>query len=329
MPIISSIAACLPSREILNKDFEDQFSTRQITGVEKMVGVKSRRWANEGQSTVDLCIAAARALPGEVALDNIDLLIVALQTPTKVLPAAAFEIHGRLGLSADCACMTLSAGCTGFTDSLALAFDLLVVRNQSRALVLVGDTLSKVLDKDDRATAMIFGDAAGAALVEHNGALNTDRYVAAAGTRSDGYKAISLDWPSKDFEPKLYMKGMDVFNFTVDVASIAMEKMASLWSEKYGPIEKFDNYLIHQANNMVTAKFREKMNIDAGKMPSNLELFGNTSGSTIPLLICSEHALGSLDSNKRIMLLGFGVGLAWSAVAFDVAEDLKTAIVEL
>ena len=329
MPRISSIAACLPSREILNKDFENQFSTKQITGVEKMVGVQSRRWANDGQSTVDLCIAAARALPGEEALDNIDLLIVALQTPTKVLPAAAFEIHGRLGLNTDCACMTISAGCTGFTDSLALAFDLLVVRNQSRALVLVGDTLSKVLDRNDRATAMIFGDAACATLVEHNRELNTDCYVAAAGTRSDGFKAISLDWPNKDFEPKLYMKGMDVFNFTVDVASFAMEKMASLWSVKYDPIDKFDNYLIHQANNMVTSKFREKMNIDAGKMPSNLELFGNTSGSTIPLLICSEHALGSFVANKRVLLLGFGVGLAWSAIAFDIPEDLKTAIVEI
>mgnify|MGYP006080533165 CR=1 FL=1 len=122
---------------------------------------------------------------------------------------------------------------------------------------------------------------------------------------------------------------MDVFNFTVDVASFAMEKMASLWSVKYDPIDKFDNYLIHQANNMVTSKFREKMNIDAGKMPSNLELFGNTSGSTIPLLICSEHALGSFVANKRVLLLGFGVGLAWSAIAFDIPEDLKTAIVEI
>lgn len=327
---LKAISACVPSREVLNIDFHSHFKPAKVTGVEKVVGVKSRRWATAEQTTIDLCVSAAKALPVDAALKDIDLLIVALQTPRKLLPAAAFEIHRKLNLSESCACLTLNAGCPAFADALALAFDLLKVRKLRRAVVIVGDTLSKRLDMDDRATSMIFGDAASAALIENDPKSDEKtKYVSAGGTSSEGLEAISLELESTEQPSILTMNGLNVFNFTINTIPRVMAKMSKNWSNQYGSIEKFDCYLIHQANDMITEKLREKLGLSGSEMPSNLALYGNTSGSTIPLLICTERANGKLIGGELVLLVGFGVGLAWSAVAFEMPDNLPTSIVEL
>jgi len=164
---IAGVVSCVPSRRIDNTVFTERFGEAAVNDVVKMIGVQTRYWTDANTTTADLCYqAAARLLEGVAwAHDTIDGLIFITQTPDYRLPATACDLHGRLGLKPTCVAFDVNLGCSGYVYGLWLASTLLQ-SSCRRVLLLVGDTSSKLIDPEDRSTAILFGDAGTATAIE-------------------------------------------------------------------------------------------------------------------------------------------------------------------
>lgn len=337
MATISCIAGCVPAQAVPNSYFQAWHDEEAVQTAADLVGVETRYWAPSDVSTLDLCVAAGQALLGNAPLaegvsgplvDHIELLIFVTQTPHVMMPGMAYAAHQALGLPDSCACLSVNAGCSGYVENIALACDLLEGRDGKYALVLVGDVLSQKLDPTDRSTALVFGDAGTATLVDNvSPAAKSARRVYVSGSRSSGRGAIHLCLPQADVSPTLYMHGMDVFNFTISQIPVFIKSVRSAWRDKYGIAADEDYFLLHQANRMILKHVMKKMKLPAEKMPINIQNFGNTSGATIPLLMLDMLKEGICFENSQVLMTGFGVGLGWAAMISDMAKIHSAGII--
>ncbi len=331
------VVTAVPANVVSNEYFESRFAKEDIANVVKMIGVQERRWVSAGQTTVDLCLLAARQLMDDLNwhADDIGLLILVTQTPDYALPASACVLHGLLGLGPRCASFDVNLGCSGYVYGLWLASQIVQSGTVKKAIVLVGDT-SYYSDESDRSTAMVFGDAGSATAIEHRvGAKAWHFIVGTDGTgarnlivpRSGTRQETPTDQRMANHDPSmLFMDGGEIFNFTL---SSVPPLAHSLFVYSDVTSSAFDAFLFHQANTFMIKHLAKKMKLPADRVPMNMERYGNTSSASIPLLMCDVLSSRLQSGSSRLALFGFGVGYSWAAADISCESLHAAKVVEL
>ena len=325
---ISGLSAAVPKGVITLDEGFFPFPQKEIQAVCKMTGIQALRRAGDEMCASDLCAAAARELfkSGLGHPQDCDFLLFITQTPDVLMPATACMLQYRLGLRDDVLAFDLNKGCMGFTDGLLLAYSLIKGLRLRQGLLLVGDTYSKALEPSDRQTSLIFGDAGCAVWLEQTDnseikafTFGTDGSGADSLTQRLGYRyglsaCLKENKPLASVgDPFLRMDGVEVFDFTLRrVPPMLHYVMAEAgWS-----YEEIDTFLLHQANLFIHKSIAKKMKHSLEKYPTSLERFGNTTVASIPLTM-SLLGRDFFQQPRKMVLAGYGIGLAWSAVAVE------------
>ena len=342
---ITAMAAAVPSRIINNYEYTEFFPADQVKDVVDKIGVFERRFADKDTCSSDLCFAAAEKLIQDNNIDKgeIDLLVFLSQTPDYRMPDTSICLQARLGLSNSCIAFDMQMGCSGFCYILSVVYGMMQGGHLRKALILDGETLSKIISPKDRTTAFIFGDGGVAALVERNEkfgkswfSLNSD------GTCEDlikikggGYRYMSSPESLKEKvvdaygnirnEEQVYMRGGDVFKFVIREIPRDIKKTL-----EFSGIDKeqIDYIVFHQANNFINSHIAHKMKLDTTKVPHTIEKYGNVSSVSVPLTIISELK-GKLDGQKQMLMCAFGVGMSWATAIVPLVDCKISDIVEV
>lgn len=339
------MAGAVPKHVIHNYEYTQYFPADQVKEVVDKVGVFERRFADEKTCSSDLCYAAAERLIADNNVDKseIDLLVFLSQTPDYRMPATSIILQDRLGLPQSCVAFDMQLGCAGFCYALSVVYGMMQGGNIRKALILDGETRSKVYSPKDRRSAFIFGDGGVAALVERNEkfgkswfSLNSD------GSRHDlimikggGYRNMSSEETLKErvvdeygnirSDEQGYMRGGDVFNFVIREIPRDIKKTL-----EFSGVDKdtIDYIVFHQANNFINSYIAKKMKLGTDKIPHTIEKFGNTSSVSVPLTIVSELK-DKLEGNKTLLLSAFGVGMCWATGIVPFVDCKVSEIVEV
>jgi 3-oxoacyl-[acyl-carrier-protein] synthase-3 len=313
---ITGLGVHTPERVVTNDELSTLVDTSDEWIVER-TGIKERRIASDEEALTDICLPAARRaleMAGAQAKE-IDLLIVATVTPDMAFPSSSALIADALGMP-DAAAYDLSAGCTGFVYAVAQAHAMLAAGLSKKALVIGGDVLSKILDWTDRSTLVLFGDGAGAVVmerVEEGGFLGFE-------LGADGGGGANLWLPgsgSRHFdEPDKYVKmnGREVFKFATRVMVSSAE---AILEECDLAVEDVDVYVPHQANVRIIDHAVRKLGIPQEKTVINVQRYGNTSSGSIPLALADAADDGRLEPGKLVLLTGMGAGLTWGSALIE------------
>ena len=342
---ITAMAGAVPKKVIKNLEYTEYFPEDQVKEVVEKVGIYERRFADEQTCSSDLCFAAAQKLiiDNNIDRDEIDLLVFISQTADYRMPATSITLQHRLGLSNSCIAFDINLGCSAFIYGLSVVYSMLQAGGIRKALILDGETRSKVYGPRDRRSAFIFGDGGVAALVERDEKFGeTTLSLNSDGSRADlimikagGYRHMSTPETLKErvvdeygnmrSEEQGYMKGGDVFNFVIREIPRDIKKTMAEAGVTVGDI---DYFCFHQANNFINSYIAKKMKLDLEKIPHTIEKYGNTSSVSVPLTIVSELK-GRLDGPKTLMLSAFGVGMTWATGIVSFVDTRISDIVEV
>ncbi len=313
---ITGLGVHVPERVLTNDELSTLVDTNDEWIVER-TGIRERRIAAEDEALTDICLPAARRALEMAGADpaTIDLLIVATVTPDMAFPSSSALLADTLGMP-DAAAYDLSAGCTGFVYAIAQAHAMLAAGLSKRALVVGGDVLSKILDWTDRSTLVLFGDGAGAVVMERVGAGGFLGFELGA----DGGGGSNLWLPgsgSRTFDdPTKYVKmnGREVFKFATRVMVSSAE---AILSECGKSVEDVDVYVPHQANVRIIDHAARKLGFPQEKTIVNVNKYGNTSSGSIPLALADAADDGRLEPGKLVLLTGMGAGLTWGSALIE------------
>ncbi|HCN61149.1 MULTISPECIES: beta-ketoacyl-ACP synthase III [Mammaliicoccus] len=303
---IKGFGAYAPKQVVKNDHFESYLDTSD-EWITKMTGIKERRFAAEDEDTSDLAYeAAVRAIEDSgIDKEEIEMVIVATSTGDKPFPTVATTLQKRLGLN-KVPSMDQLAACTGFIYGIVTAQQFVNSGLYKNVLVVGADKLTKITDMNDRSTAILFGDGAGAAII---GEVSEGRGILGVELGSDGNGGPYL-YQDMD-EHTIQMNGREVFKFAVRIMGEASTKVV----EKAGlQSSDIDMFVPHQANIRIMESARERLGIEKEKMSVTVDRFGNTSAASIPLSIAYELEQGKIKDNDTIVLVGFGGGLTWGAI---------------
>jgi len=309
---ITGLGCYVPDRIVTNHELAQMVDTSDEWITER-TGIKERRFAAPDQAMSDLALPAARDALEEAGVDpvDLDLVIVATVTPDMMFPTTSALVADALGAS-DAAAYDLLAGCTGFMYALAQAYGILAAGVARRALVVGGDVLSKILDQGDRSTLVLFGDGAGAVVLERDtgeGFLGFE-----LGADGGGGKHLWLPGSgSRVFDdPERYVKmnGPEVFKFATRVLVSSAQK---LLDECDASIDDVDVYVPHQANVRIIDHATRKLGVPRDRVVVNVHRYGNTSSGSIPLALADARAEGRLARGSLVLMTGMGAGLTWGS----------------
>jgi 3-oxoacyl-[acyl-carrier-protein] synthase III len=321
---ITGLGCHVPERVLSNDDLAGLVDTND-EWIMSRTGIRERRIAADDEALTDICLPAARRALEMAAADpaSIDLLIVATVTPDMAFPSSSALLADTLGMP-DAAAYDLSAGCTGFVYAIAQAHGMLSAGLARRALVIGGDVLSKILDWTDRSTLVLFGDGAGAVVmerVEDGGFLGFE-------LGADGGGGANLWLPgsgSRRFEdPDRFVKmnGREVFKFATRVMVTSADAILAECGKTVGDV---DVYVPHQANVRIIDHAARKLGFPAEKTIVNVQKYGNTSSGSIPLALADAADDGLLEPGKLVLLTGMGAGLTWGSALIDWTHDTTGA----
>jgi 3-oxoacyl-[acyl-carrier-protein] synthase-3 len=313
---ITGLGVYAPDRVFTNKDLEQYVDTTDEWIVER-TGIRERRFADDDQALTDIARPAAVAALADAGVEpsEIDLLVCATVTPDMMFPTSSAILADELGMP-DAAAYDLLAGCTGFVYAIAQAYGMLAGGLARKALVVGGDVLSKILDWDDRSTLVLFGDGAGAVVLEPVGEGGFLGFELGA----DGGGGENLWLPgsgSRRFEDPdgmVKMNGREVFKFATRVMVSSAEKILA---ECGVSVEDIDVYVPHQANKRIIDHAARKLGIPEEKVVVNVDRFGNTSSGSIPLALADAVADGRLHEGELVLMTGMGAGLTWGSALIE------------
>lgn len=327
------VSGAVPARSKSNKDIHGDLL--EIEKTAEIVGVKSRYVCPDDICASDLCYFAAERLLDEIRWDrdSVDALIFLSQTHDYLLPATSCVLQKKLNLSVTCATFDMSLGCSGYIYGLLVAYSLIAETGIRRVLLLVGDTISKILSPYDMPANVLFGDAGTASAIEFDkdsvdsfitvgtdGAGFSSLIVEVGGFRKQKstYTGIRKPGPKDKIlrsEEELFMDGSAVFSFALSKVTPLVKNLLSLSNHE---IKEVDYWLFHQANKFMLEHLINKLGILPEKSLMNIDRFGNTSPPSIPLLMVSEN-LQHLSKNQqlKLCLVGFGVGFSWGAALLE------------
>jgi 3-oxoacyl-[acyl-carrier-protein] synthase III len=313
---ITGLGTHVPERVLTNAELSELVDTTD-EWIQARTGIRERRIAAEDEALTDIALPAVRdaLADAETEASEIDLLICATVTPDMMFPTSSALLADALGMP-KAAAYDLLAGCTGFVYAIAQAYAMLSSGLSKRALVVGGDVLSKILDWDDRSTLVLFGDGAGAVVmepVERGGFLGFE-----LGADGGGGEHLWLPGSgSRHFEnPDSYVKmnGREVFKFATRVLVYSAEQILT---ECGKTVEDIDVYVPHQANKRIIDYAVDKLGIPREKTVVNVDRFGNTSSGSIPLALTDARAEGRLRDGALVLMTGMGAGLTWGSALIE------------
>lgn len=314
---ITGLGAYLPEKVLTNADLEKLVDTND-EWIRSRTGIAERRIAADNEFTADLAEKAARAALKDagVAPSEVQLVIVATCTPDYQFPATAALLQHRLGCTA--AAFDLEAACSGFVYGLVVAQQFIATGAVDTVLVVGAEVMSRILDWNDRNTCVLFGDGAGAAVVQAApqgyGVIGID-----LGANGAGGELLKVEIDPKDAEGvscatprKIYQNGKEVYRFAVNVigeSAVRAAQNASLEPSKV------DLLVPHQANIRIIESAAKRMGLPMEKVFVNVHKYGNTSAASIPIALCEARDEGRLKHDDNIVIVGFGAGLTWAGAA--------------
>ena len=314
---ITSISYYLPEKVEGLSDLQHDNPDWDIQKIFEKTGIRTRHIASSDQTASDLAyIAAEQLLSDTERRREIDLLILVTQSPDYLLPTSACILQNRLALSQNCMAFDINLGCSGFVTALSIAGGLIETGVVNTGLILCADTYSKYIDKHDRACRPIFSDGAAAILLEKTALDCIGPFV--FGTDGSGFEHLIVRQGGARMtvstynqkQPTIEMHGSDVFLFTMRVVPSCIN---NLLARSGLSMDQIDLYIFHQASKLVIDNLIRLMSIDDKKVFTNFEFTGNTVSATIPIALKDAVAKGRLNTGQIVMLVGFGVGLSWSA----------------
>ena len=313
---ITGLGVYVPERVVTNDELAQHVDTTDEWIVER-TGIRERRMVTEGQALTDIALPAAQEALRDAGIEgsDVDLIICATVTPDMMFPTSSALLADSLGAD-EAGAYDLLAGCTGFMYAVAQAYGMLASGIARRALVVGGDVLSSILDWEDRSTLVLFGDGAGAVVMEpvpRGGFLGFE-------LGADGGGGQHLQLPgsgSRKFEhPEsiLKMNGREVFKFATRVLVSSAE---AVLAECGKTIEDVDVYVPHQANKRIIDHAVGKLGVPRERTVVNVDRYGNTSSGSIPLALADARAEGRLHDGALVLMTGMGAGLTWGSALLE------------
>ncbi|MDE3838210.1 3-oxoacyl-ACP synthase [Bacillus methanolicus] len=301
---IIGIGRCLPEKIVTNFDLEKIMDTSD-EWIRTRTGIEERRIADDQTETSDMAYeAAVKAIENaNISAEEIDLILVATVTPDQPFPSVACMLQEKLGAK-KAAAMDISAACAGFMYGMVTAKQFIETGAYKYVLVVGAEKLSKVVNWEDRNTAVLFGDGAGAAVM---GPVSEGRGILSFELGADGTGGKHLYQ-----DEYVIMNGREVFKFAVR----QMGESSINVLEKAGLSKEDVDFLIpHQANIRIMESARQRLELPEEKMSKTVHKYGNTSAASIPISIVEEVEAGKIKDDDLIVMVGFGGGLTWGAIA--------------
>jgi 3-oxoacyl-[acyl-carrier-protein] synthase-3 len=313
---ITGLGTNVPARVMTNDDLAQIVDTSD-EWIRERTGIRERRFAAQEEALSDIALPAVREALAEAGADpsEIDLIICATVTPDMLFPTTSALMADALGMKS-AAAYDLLAGCTGFMYAVSQAYGMLATGLSKKAVVVGGDLLSKILDWEDRSTLVIFGDGAGAVVMEQvdeGGFLGFE-------LGADGGGGIHLCYPgsgSRHFDDPnsiLKMNGREVFKFATRVMVSSAEAVLEQCGKTVADI---DVYVPHQANKRIIDYAVGKLGIPPERTIVNVDRYGNTSSGSIPLALADARAEGLLRDGALVLMTGMGAGLTWGSTLIE------------
>ncbi len=342
---ISAIAAAVPQNTIKNLEYTQYFKQEDVAEIVEKTGIVERRFAPDDMCASDLCFAAAEKLIEDNCIDKseIDLLVFISQTPDYRMPATSILLQDRLGLSKSTMAFDINLGCSAFVYGLSIVYSLMERSGFRKALLLDGETRSRIYHPKDRKTAFLFGDGGVAALIERAAEFGKSSFsLGSDGSKSDliSMKAGGYRFPTNtdtlldrivdehgniSTDNHGRMDGGEVFNFVLKEIPKNVKNLMKDCSVEDSDI---DFYVFHQANRFMNGYLQKKFKIADEKFPLSISKFGNTSSVSIPLTIVSELEK-KLQGNKSLLLSGFGVGMSWASCILQTSNIKISKLLEI
>lgn len=337
------LSACVPKNVVKTEEFAKYFGDEHVAKFSESTGIQERRFVNEDQCASDLCIRAAEEIfeKSDVKKEEIDMLIFITQTQDYRTPGAGCVIQDKLGLSKKTLVYDLNIACSAFLHGLIMGYTFLELPNVNKVLLLVGDTLSKLVSHRDKSTGMLLGDA-GIATVLSKGDNYKDSYfsmnsdgskIDAVITRGGGYRHMSSaetlkyveyeDGSIRNMEQN-YMNGMDVFSYAI---SRLPKDIKELGVEANIDINEVDWYVFHQANKFMMSTIAKKMKVDMNKFLYSIYKYANTSGCSIPLTIVVNK--DKIKPGNTMLMNAIGASFLYGSAYCNIADCQILDLVEL
>lgn len=315
---IIGTGSCGGSRRVTNQDLEQIVETSD-EWIHSRTGISSR-YVTEGEKSCAMAAEAAKRACEQagVSPEELEVILLATSTPECCFPSEACQVQGEIG-AVHAAALDISAACSGFIFALHTAHAFLASGVYKTALVIGVDELSKLVDWKDRRTCVLFGDGAGAAVVQ---AQEEGRFASAIG--SDGSRGSILSCTARSGgnfitgkEPEIgfiSMDGQEVFKFAVKKVPACIQELLEQQNETP---ENIRYYLLHQANERIIEAVAKRLGEPIEKFPMNICRYGNTSAASIPILLDELNREGKLKAGDKLVLAGFGGGLTWGSVLLE------------
>jgi 3-oxoacyl-[acyl-carrier-protein] synthase-3 len=325
---ITGIGAKAPKRVMTNDELARIVDTSDEWIVER-TGIRERRVAAPDEALSDLALPASKDALEQAGVQPsaLDLIVVATVTPDMMFPSTGAILADQLGAK-DAAAYDLSAGCTGFVYAIAQAHGMVASGLVDQALVVGGDVLSRIVDWEDRSTCVLFGDGAGAVVLERvneggflgfelgaDGSGGLQLYMPAGGSRAP---ATAETVATRQHFAK--MNGREVFKFATRVLVDSAEKVLG---ECDVAVDEVDVYVPHQANMRIIDHARKKLGIPEDRTVVNVDRYGNTSSGSIPLALDDAKADGRLVAGEMVLMTGMGAGLTWGSALIEWTANGK------
>ena len=330
---VRAISVYLPEGILDNAELVRQFGTWTENKIYGKTGVSERRVVGD-EKVSDLAAAAGERLFEEHGIDrsSIDFLLLCTECPDYFLPATACIVQNRLGLRKDAGALDYNLGCSGFVYGLALAKGLVLGGVARRVLLITAETITRTIHPQDKSTRTLFGDAAAATLVEASAERGIGEFV--LGTDGSGAERLIIPagawarpsspetrvetknkWGNVRTPESLYMDGPEILKFSMEVAPSCMNDTLERNGTSLGGLRLV---VLHQASHMMLVKLREVLSIPEEKFVFNIEKYGNTVSSTIPIALYDSMKSGRLGKGDSVLVMGFGVGLSWGGTVLHM-----------
>jgi 3-oxoacyl-[acyl-carrier-protein] synthase III len=319
---ITGLGWKVPDRVVSNDELAQYVNTSD-EWIQERTGIRERRIVDKSEALSDLALPASRDALAQAGLEgkDVDLLVVATVTPDMAFPSTSAILADELDAT-DAAAYDLSAGCTGFMYALAQGYGMLACGLAKRALIVGGDVLSRILDWKDRSTLVLFGDGAGAVVLE----VVPERGFLGFELGADGGGGANLWLPgsgSRLFEePDKYVKmnGPEVFKFAT---RILVQSAQDLLTKCGISIDEVDVYVPHQANRRIIDHATRKLGVPSDRVVINVDRYGNTSSGSIPLALGDAAADGRLRPGALVLMTGMGAGLTWGSALIRWTKEME------
>ena len=304
-------------RKIVTNDDLSKFVETSDEWIFQRTGIRERRISDENTSELAYRSAVDAIKNSNIDKNEIDLIVCATMTPDNFTPSVACMVQEKLGLGDNVTAFDVNAACTGFVFALKIVASMLNTYHK-KALVIGCETLSKIIDFEDRNTCVLFGDGAGAIVVKKD-EKNEEFYTCSFGNDKDLVaENVEMNFEMKNKVLKsgfLKMNGKEIFKFAINVIEKSIDNILDRTNLK---LEDIKLIIPHQANQRIISNVAKKLNVDNDKFFVNLEKYGNTSAASVPMALCEAFELKKITKGDKVILVGFGGGLTWGSTIIEI-----------